>query len=42
MQIDITSLERLLSKADRITLVGHFNPDGDAIGNAAREILSCV
>ena len=33
MQIDITSLERLLSKADRITLVGHFNPDGDAIGS---------
>ena len=33
MQIDISSLERLLSKADRITLVGHFNPDGDAIGS---------
>ena len=33
MQIDITPLERILSKADRITLVGHFNPDGDAIGS---------
>ena len=33
MQIDISSLETLLQKADKIVLVGHFNPDGDAIGS---------
>ena len=33
MQLDITPLERLLSQADHITLIGHFNPDGDAIGS---------
>ena len=33
MQIDISSLEVLLQKADKVVLVGHFNPDGDAIGS---------
>ena len=33
MQIDISSLEPLLQKADKVVLVGHFNPDGDALGS---------
>lgn len=33
MQIDISPLETLLQNADKIVLVGHFNPDGDAIGS---------
>ncbi len=33
MQIDISSLESLLQKADKVALVGHFNPDGDALGS---------
>jgi len=35
MQIDTTPLERLLAKAHRIVLVGHFNPDGDALGSVS-------
>ena len=33
MQIDISSLEPLLRQADKVVLVGHFNPDGDALGS---------
>lgn len=33
MQIDTSQLETLLAGADKIALVGHFNPDGDAIGS---------
>jgi len=33
MQIDISSLETLLQQADKLVLVGHFNPDGDALGS---------
>ncbi len=33
MQIDTSRLESLLASADRIALVGHFNPDGDALGS---------
>ena len=33
MQIDISSLDSLLQKAAKVVLVGHFNPDGDAIGS---------
>ena len=35
MQIDISSLDSLLQQADRIVLVGHFNPDGDALGSVS-------
>ena len=43
MQIDISSLDSLLQKADKIVLVGHFNPDGDALGSvsAAYHYLKC-
>lgn len=33
MQIDSSSLQNLLTDADKVVLVGHFNPDGDAIGS---------
>lgn len=33
MQIDTSSLETLLQQADKLVLVGHFNPDGDALGS---------
>ena len=33
MQIDISSLEDILQKADKVALIGHFNPDGDALGS---------
>jgi phosphoesterase RecJ-like protein len=33
MTIDTTSLEKLLSQASDIVLIGHFNPDGDAVGS---------
>ena len=33
MQIDTTPLEAILREAQDIALVGHFNPDGDALGS---------
>ena len=33
MQIDISRLKPILDHADSIALVGHFNPDGDALGS---------
>ena len=35
MQIDTTRLEALLQAAHDIVLVGHFNPDGDALGSVS-------
>ena len=33
MQLDTTRLEAILEEAHDIALVGHFNPDGDALGS---------
>ncbi len=33
MTIDTKSLEKILQKARDIVLIGHFNPDGDAVGS---------
>lgn len=33
MQIDTSPLEAILNEAHDIVLVGHFNPDGDALGS---------
>ena len=33
MQIDISGLEAILKDASDIVLIGHFNPDGDALGS---------
>ena len=33
MKIDTTTLEACLSQARDIVLIGHFNPDGDAVGS---------
>ncbi len=43
MQVDISSLDSLLQKAYKLVLVGHFNPDGDALGSvsAAYHYLKC-
>ncbi len=33
MQTDTSQLERIIDRATRFTLVGHFNPDGDSVGS---------
>ena len=33
MKVDTSSIEKILSKARKVALTGHFNPDGDSVGS---------